>query len=315
MRAPKDERSLLHQWGVASPLVTVICPTYQHGEFIRSALEGIFGQQTSFRFHVILRDDSSTDLTREIVDSFASRFPSMFTVIKEPIRTYPNQKAWAELYPSIDTEFVALCDGDDYWISPLKLETQVRSLKESPWATYCHHQALVVDRQGSIVSDTALPRKYQRNTYKQLDIGDGFGITSTILHRNVPIDYRAFAPFIVNEDELIRGELLSCGGALFLPESTFAAYRVHSGGVWSGRGETERYLAQVSSFFWIGKYFSDQGRKRPARRYMAFAIKNLARAGIKDGFGGVLALSVAVFTTHPRTVVSKLLKKLRDLAE
>ena len=114
-------------------LVTICCATYQHERFIADALRGFLGQVTSFPFKVLVRDDASTDRTGAIILAFAKHYPLLITPIIEPINQYHLGVLPGTVFePLIEGEFIATCEGDDYWISPTKLQSQVALLLAYP---------------------------------------------------------------------------------------------------------------------------------------------------------------------------------------
>jgi len=117
-----------------TPLVTIACPTYNHEKFIAQAIEGFLIQQTDFPFEIIIHDDASTDRTPEIIKAYAARYPDQI----RPLLQTENQVSRGKhplsgyIYPAARGKYIALCDGDDYWTDPLKLQKQVAFLEKNP---------------------------------------------------------------------------------------------------------------------------------------------------------------------------------------
>lgn len=122
------------------PKLSVLCLTYNHREFIKSTLDGFLLQKTSFNFEVLIHDDASTDGTQEVIREFTDKYPRFF----KPILQKENQ--WQKginpthkyNWPRVKGEYVAMCEGDDYWTDPLKLEKQVRFLDNNPEYSLSH---------------------------------------------------------------------------------------------------------------------------------------------------------------------------------
>lgn len=125
------------------PLVTVICITYNHAPYIRDALEGFLAQQTRFPVEILVHDDASTDGTADIVRDYAQRYPDRI----HPIFQQENQfsKGVSPVptfcFPLVRGKYVALCEGDDHWTDPAKLQRQVEALEKHPEADLCAHCA------------------------------------------------------------------------------------------------------------------------------------------------------------------------------
>lgn len=114
------------------PLVSICCLTYNMSKYIRQTLENFLMQNTSFVFEIIIHDDASNDGTREIIEEFALNFPHIIKPIfqqdnKHSISGFNFQ--YEEVFPKAKGKYIAFCDGDDYWIDPLKLQKQVDFLE------------------------------------------------------------------------------------------------------------------------------------------------------------------------------------------
>ena len=107
-------------------LVAINCMTYNHEPYIRQCLDGFVKQKTNFSFVAIVHDDASTDGTAAIIREYAEKYPD----IKKPIYETENQYSKHDgslqriMNAHIRGKYVAICEGDDYWIDPLKLQKQ-----------------------------------------------------------------------------------------------------------------------------------------------------------------------------------------------
>ena len=116
------------------PLVSVCCITYNHELYIRQAINGFLMQKTSFPIEIIIHDDASSDNTARIIKEFADMYPDIIVPIYQTINQYslgikPLQNI---VWPIVRGKYIALCEGDDYWIDPLKLQKQVDFLEANP---------------------------------------------------------------------------------------------------------------------------------------------------------------------------------------
>ena len=112
-------------------MVTVVCVTYNHENYIRDCLEGIIRQKTDFKFQVFIGDDCSTDGTRKIIDEYVNKYPDIIIPFhrEENVGSIHN---FGDLCERVDTKYIAFCDGDDYWIDYDKLQKQVDFLENNP---------------------------------------------------------------------------------------------------------------------------------------------------------------------------------------
>ncbi len=113
-------------------LVTIHCITYNHEPYIRQCLEGFVMQKTNFRFEAIVHDDMSTDNTAYIIREYAEKYPDIIKPIYETENQYSKHDGslWKIMNENTHGKFVALCEGDDYWTDPLKLQKQVDFMDE-----------------------------------------------------------------------------------------------------------------------------------------------------------------------------------------
>lgn len=116
---------------MGSSLVSVIMLTYNHEKFVSKAIESVLCQKTYFPFEIIIGEDFSTDSTREICIEFTRNNPEKIKLLPsvENLGMLPN---FIRTLNSCDGEYIAFCEGDDYWIDPLKLQKQVDFLNNNP---------------------------------------------------------------------------------------------------------------------------------------------------------------------------------------
>lgn len=113
--------------------VSICCITFNHELYIRQCLDGFLMQKANFKFEILIHDDASTDDTANIIREYENKYP---TIIK-PIYQSENQFSKGGSvnakfqYPRANCKYVALCEGDDYWTDPLKLQKQVDFLEEN----------------------------------------------------------------------------------------------------------------------------------------------------------------------------------------
>lgn len=120
---------------MAEPLVSILCNSYNHADFIRDAFEGILSQKTDFSYEVIVHDDCSTDGTQEIVNEYIRKYPGIFIPFFETENQYAKgniDSLMAVSLPLAKGKYIAFCEADDYWNVPDKLQRQVDFLENNP---------------------------------------------------------------------------------------------------------------------------------------------------------------------------------------
>lgn len=135
--------------------VVVACVAYNQEPYIREALDGFIMQKTNFPFVVMVHDDASTDGTASIIQEYADRYPEIIMPVLEKENQYSrgdrilSQITHASL-KATGAEYVAVCEGDDYWTDPLKLQKQVDFLDAHPDYSMCFHYARILQIDGTM---------------------------------------------------------------------------------------------------------------------------------------------------------------------
>jgi glycosyltransferase involved in cell wall biosynthesis len=156
-------------------MVSIRCITYNQASYIRDALDGFVMQKTDFRFEAIVHDDASTDGTADIIREYAKKYPDII----KPILEEENQwsKHDGSLFRIMDSamrgKYMAFCEGDDYWIDPLKLQKQVDFMESNQniglvytkSVTYIQEKRKFVYRGDAISVKTFEELAFSYNTY------------------------------------------------------------------------------------------------------------------------------------------------------
>lgn len=238
------------------PIVSVCVVTYNHVNYIRQCLDGILNQKVDFDFELILGDDASTDGTREICKDYAEKYPDkirLFLHHREnniEIGGKPTGRFnfLYNLY-SVKGRYIALCDGDDYWTDPLKLQKQLAFLeKKEDFVGVFTDINVLKDNQ---LKEKALKEKHRKDHDFKTFLEDAWIPTLTVFFRAICINNFPENPKkIVSGDLVLFAHLLTYGKLKFLDEVT-GVYRQHLGGVWSGANQ----LKILNNRIELNKYF------------------------------------------------------------
>lgn len=129
-----------------APLVSIRCLVYNHEPYLRQCLDGFVMQKTNFAFEAIVHDDASTDGSAAIIREYADKYPDIIKPIYEIENQYSKRDGSISrimnnaVHPSV--KYIALCEGDDYWTDPLKLQKQVEFLESHPEYSMCYTNIL-----------------------------------------------------------------------------------------------------------------------------------------------------------------------------
>ena len=124
--------------------VSVLCATFNHEEYLRQTLDSFIAQKTDFLFEVLVNDDASTDSTAEILREYAERYPEIIRPFYQKENLYSRRMNVYDLvfFPACRGEYIAVCEGDDYWNDPEKLQLQVNWLDAHPEYSACVHNSI-----------------------------------------------------------------------------------------------------------------------------------------------------------------------------
>ena len=124
-------------------MVSVCCITYNQAEYIKYALDSFLIQKTNFKYEVIIHDDASTDGTAEIIKEYADKYPEIIKPIFQTENQYSKgvKRILNFTFKEAKGKYIALCEGDDYWINENKLQLQVEYMEKNPNCTLLFHNA------------------------------------------------------------------------------------------------------------------------------------------------------------------------------
>lgn len=242
------------------PLVSICVPTFQHASFIATCLESMLMQETDFPFEILIGEDDSKDGTREICIRYAEKHPDKIRLFlrKEEDKIFLfGRKAGRlnhlGLYESARGEFVCICDGDDLWIDPKKLQRQVNVMREFPGASFCITNTKIED--GNVETPPAIPEEFRVFTPIQLQKIQYLGHISSWMMRNrmsellknpivkkpIPLDMVLFTFYKMK------------GLTVFLPEVT-SLYRKNPTGIFRSQSSRKNHKAHYRNNWYLFFY-------------------------------------------------------------
>jgi glycosyltransferase involved in cell wall biosynthesis len=219
--------------------LSILVPTFNHGKFITQMLDGALMQKTNFDHEIIIGDDASTDDNAIIIKEYADRFPDKIRAFLHTQNLGPKtpqelggKNNVAFLFAQCKGEYIALCEGDDFWTDDLKLQKQITFLDNNPTFALCHHHLEVIYQDNS-PSHEFNPEN-QRDTSSLEDLlrdESWFLGTASTVFRNV---FKQGMPDwwwkTASGDLGIFIEVAKYGKIKYFPKS-MGCYRKHSGGM------------------------------------------------------------------------------------
>ena len=218
--------------------VTISCTTYNHEDYISDALEGFLMQKTNFSYEIFVHDDASTDRTAEIIKEKKKRNPDKIKGIYQKENQYSRGVAiiFDILLPMAHGKYIALCEGDDYWNDPYKLQKQMEEMERHPECELCAHGAMVVEAKTKQVVDE-VKRSSENCIFppeKVIAGGGGFVATNSLMIKREQLerDIDLLREFPLDYFVQIMGSIR--GGMLYLSD-IMSSYRWMAKNSWSER--------------------------------------------------------------------------------
>jgi len=235
------------------PKLTVCIVTYQHAAYIKQAIEGALDQQAEFSFEVLIGEDGSTDGTREICLDYAQRHPDRIRVaLRDRSDVMPSGISGYIARNTVMTlreargEFIAFCEGDDYWTDPTKLQRQVDYLLANPDCVGCFHDTKLVDAEGETLLESYFQSEQEKFThYDVLESLLSREPTCSLVFRRSALTEPLPEWFLSLPCDLYLDILLSNHGSLGFVRRNMGAYRKHAGGIWSGQREVNKIIELI----------------------------------------------------------------------
>jgi glycosyltransferase involved in cell wall biosynthesis len=247
-------------------MLSVCCITYNHKQFIGEAIDGFLMQKTNFPFDVVIGDDCSTDGASEIIDAYKEKYPDKIKVIRgsKNVGAHENMR---NTIKACTGKYIALCDGDDYWTDPNKLQKQVDFLERNNEYVMCCHYTRVIDANYNTLYVDPNPQPLV-HTYHDLLTGKQVETkTATVVYHNIQQVNQIFDETWYNDffaaDKLLKiFATYKTARKIYVMPEVMSCYRNHVGGIWSMVETDTRREMMINDFNQIIKHFSYHGRQK-----------------------------------------------------
>lgn len=233
---------------VKKPMVSVHVSTYQHADFIRDCLDGVLKQNTDFKFEIIIGEDESDDGTREICKKYAD-------LNRDKIRLFLHKRKnniningrpthvfqFSYSHFTARGKYIAICEGDDLWIDPLKLQKQVDFMEENGKYSMCYHPSINrINEESSRFAHRVSSAHEPGNIIT-------WPRTSTIVYRNSIKEFPESFFQTINTDSFLKA-ILSLRGKKHRVDTLRPSIRnIHIGGIWGMTKLGRRLGEQLNS--------------------------------------------------------------------
>ncbi len=235
-----------------APKVSVVSISYNQEKYISQTLEGFVMQQADFDIEVIIGDDCSTDGTAKTIKQYSDAHPKLF----KPILRKENVGIAENLYSVLRAargQYVAICEGDDYWTDPQKLQKQADFLDKNLDYGLCFHPVRVLVEDDS-EEDYISPDPAEKDSFTAEELlRRNFIQTNSVLYRRQSYDDMPYN--IMPMDWYLHMYHAQFGKIGFINE-TMSVYRRHAGGLWSDSYEEVEKILLKHGVSWLGVHMA-----------------------------------------------------------
>ena len=282
----------------SKPKLSVCLITYNQENFIKDCIEGILNQKTDFEIEIVIGNDCSTDMTSNICEYYTN----LHSNIKHNFRkvNLGMSKNWATTLLECSGEYIAICEGDDYWSDPFKLQYQVNFLDNNQDYVLCFHKVKILNIKSELSDDyiTIVPDNYE-DQITLATLGN-YIHTPTVLFRNVLEDLPPefiLSPLV----DFFLYILLTENGKIKYIELEMAVYRFGVG-LWSSENQLYKDLKTMECFSLIHKLFINKNK----------VVSDIFRNRIEDFFKNYDIVSLEIlerFNVNP--IIKELIFKIQ----
>ncbi len=268
----KIENEVMKNWksNADKPLVSICCITYNHEEYLHIALDSFLMQMTDFAFEIVIGEDCSTDNTLEVIKRYQLRYPKIIKIVTSDCNVGIQKNSYRTMH-SCSGEYIALCDGDDYWLDDQKLQLQINEMKINSNYGMSFHPTSQHKSNDEIKKSVY---KY-KNFYSLFEIIESdfhfISTNSIVFKKNIlkNLDKTLFLKSPVN-DVWVRIIASMEAGALCINRE-MSAYRVQSSNSWTeSMKNSEKFISFIEKMLHSITDFDDFFSKKYNESFLKF---------------------------------------------
>lgn len=249
--------------------VSVCMTTYNHEQYIAQAIDSVLAQKTNFDFQLIIGEDCSQDKTRKIVSDYQKKYPQIIRLLLAN-KNQGMMANWVKTLQAVRSQYLAVLEGDDYWINPYKLQKQVDFLDKHPDYSLCFHATQAFYESDRKKTYLIPPKQRKKSLYSLEDILEyNFIATCSVMYRHNLVKK---LPAWFNQ--LGLGDwpmhiLYAMHGPIGYIDKVMARYRIHQNSVFSSRAKADNFLDIIEMMQCLDRHL-----KYKYHRIISKVIKN-----------------------------------------
>jgi len=227
--------------------MSVLLVTYNHKSYIARALESLFNQDYPGSIELVIADDASTDGTMDVIRAYEGRDTRFVFKYLSNVTNLGITKNYQRGFGACSGPYVAVLEGDDYWVSPKKLSRQVRFLDEHWECDLCSVNYFVFyEESATFVERTTIGSGHRLLTARDLIADNLVGNFSTCMYRKSALECLPTELFEVRSYDWIVNICVARASMIGFIEEPMSVYRIHSSGAWSNYKQVEKLQLQLS---------------------------------------------------------------------
>jgi len=258
----KIEKEIMKNWkgDIKTPIVSICTITYNHESYIEEALDSFLMQNTDFPFEIIIDDDCSSDKTADIIKEYKKKFPNIININLRK-KNIGMVKNWTKNIQRGKGKYLALCEGDDYWLVSNKLQLQVDFLENNLNYSMCCCSCENYDETNKILKGIFPNIKKEQNFNLKDLFQNNICKTATVMYRNTKIEFPKNYSIFTLADWPLHMIYADKGKIKYIP-NVVARYRIHENGVWTQSSAIKKidgivYMLQEMNKYFKNKYYKE----------------------------------------------------------
>lgn len=236
-------------------LVSICCITYNHEQYIKDALDSFIAQKVSFPYEIVISDDCSKDNTRSIIETYKAEYPSLIRDVS-PSQNMGSQANFIYVLKQAHGKYIAICEGDDYWTDPLKLQKQIDILEADNSLMACCTNSSLVDMNSNILEDKLIKTIVPNNKEGKYSLREFFEQNHTYQTASV-VFRRSHFDEVYEKYKIMQNQYLGdwtlwiailCFGDMYYLDEVTCVYRINPTSVTHSKVDERRLGLAKANF-------------------------------------------------------------------
>lgn len=267
--------------------ISVVVTSFNHENYIKKCMDSILIQKGDFKLELIVGDDCSQDNTRKILEQYQKQHPSIINLLPKT-KNMGVSKNLKRCMEAVTGEYVAVCEGDDCWIDPLKLQKQIKFLEKRKDCAFCFN-SIFMYHENKKDKNYIFQKDLTKDTYttRELILDNFIGNFSSCMYRTDIVKKLPNELYDLFTVDWMFNIACSEHGSIGFINEPMTLYRIHDKGLWSGKNRTLQYSElskHIDSYnkFLKFKYNSEFNKYKKRLAQLKVDDKPVLKSGIQD---------------------------------